>query len=297
MFPARPSTDTVGPLARTLKDAAAVLDAIAGYDPKDAVTAYAVGHVPRSYGASLKRGGLRGARIGVIRQPMDATTDVKSEDYRKVRVVTDNAIADLKTLGAELIDPVTMPDVIDRLTKAFDGNVFETEPAVNEYLSQHPNAPVKTLADILLSGKVAPSRARTLITNIGKSTDDAGYLQVQRNAESLRQTVLTIMADQKLDALVYATIDHQPVLIPPDVMTKIIIDGDKRGNNRRLSPIIGFPALTVPAGFTSDGLPVGLEFMARPFTEAMLFRFGYDYEQQTHRRRSPPFAPPLKNEP
>jgi amidase len=297
MFPARPSTDTVGPIARTVKDAAIVLDVIAGYDPNDPLTAYAVGHIPISYTSELRPDGLKGARIGVIRQPMDAKTNVDSEDYKKVRAVMDKAIDDLKALGAEVIEPVTIPDVIDRVSKSYDGNVFETEPAINDYLAKHANAPVRTLREILLTGKVVPSRARVLMNSVGKSTDDAGYEQVQRIAENTRQVVLTLMADHKLDALVYATFDHQPVLIAPDVMTKPVIDDDRLGNNRQLSSILGFPAMTVPAGFTTDGLPVGIEFMARPFAEAMLFRLGYAYEQGTHHRRPPVSTPALRGEP
>lgn len=297
MFPARPSTDTVGPLARTVKDAATVLDAIAGYDPNDPVTAYAVGYIPRSYTSVLAQDGLKGARIGVIRQPMDARTNVESEDYKKVRAIKDKAISDLKSLGAEVVEPVTIPDVIDRVNKAYNSNLFETEPAINAYLAKHANAPVRTLREILLTGKVVPSRARVLMDSVGKSIDDAGYVQVQRIAESTRQVVLTLMADYKLDALVYATFDHQPVFIAPDVMTKPVIDDDRLGNNRLLSPILGFPAMTVPAGFTTDGLPVGIEFMARPFAEATLFKLGYAYEQGTHHRRPPASTPALRGEP
>jgi Asp-tRNA(Asn)/Glu-tRNA(Gln) amidotransferase A subunit family amidase len=135
------------------------------------------------------------------------------------------------------------------------------------------------------------------MNSVGKSADDTGYVQVQRIVENTRQVVLTLMADHKLDALVYATFDHQPVLIAPDVMTKPVIDDDRLGNNRRLSSILGFPAITVPAGFTTDGLPVGIEFMARPFAEAMLFRLGYAYEQGTHHRRPPALTPALRGEP
>ncbi len=163
MFPARPTTDTLGPITRTVRDAALVLDVIAGYDPNDPVTAYAVGQIPTSYTLTLALDGLRGARIGVIRQPMDARTDVASDDYKKVRGVIDRAIGDLKALGAEVVDPVTIPGVIDRVNKGYDGNVFETESAINNYLAQHANAPVKTLRDILLSGKVVPSRVRALM--------------------------------------------------------------------------------------------------------------------------------------
>jgi len=187
--------------------------------------------------------------------------------------------------------------VIDRLNKAYDGNVFETEPAINHFLAQHVNAPVTTLRDILLSGMVMPSRARVLMNSVGKSTDEAGYAQVQRIAENTRQAVLPLMTDHKLNALVYATFDHQPVLIASDVMTKPVIDDERLGNNRRLSSILGFPSITVPAGFTTDGLPVGIEFMARPFAESLLFRLAYGFEQGTHHRTSPASTPPLRGEP
>ena len=298
MFPARPTTDTVGPITRTVNDAAIVLDVIAGYDPNDPVTAFAVGQIPASYTRSLTLDGLRGARIGVIRQPMDARTDVTSDDYKKVRIVIDRAIGDLKALGAEVVDHVTIPGVIDRVNKAYDGNVFETETAINVFLAQHANAPVKSLRDILLSGKVVPSRVRALMSSVGKSTDDTGYRQVALTERETRQVVFTLMADNKLDALVYTTFDHQPMQIAPDVMTKPVVDDvTGLGNNRRLSPVLGFPALTVPAGFTTDGLPVGIEFMGRPYAEATLFKFGYAYEQKTRHRKPPASTPALRGEP
>jgi molybdenum ABC transporter molybdate-binding protein len=296
MFPAKPTTDTVGPITRSVRDAALVLDAIAGYDSHDRVTAYAVGHIPASYSSALARDGLNKARIGVIRQPLDTKTDTASEDYRKVRAVIDKAILELRELGAELVDPVAIPD-INRINQAYDGNVFETEPAINDYLAEHSTAPARTLSEILLSGKVAPYRARSLINTVGKSTDDPKYAELQRIAEDTRRLVLALMADHKLDALVYATFDHQPALIPPDVMTKDPNEIARLGNNRRLSPILGFPALTVPAGFTSDGLPVGLEFMARPFGESTLFRLGYAYEQGARHRMPPTTTPRLRGEP
>jgi Asp-tRNA(Asn)/Glu-tRNA(Gln) amidotransferase A subunit family amidase len=289
MSPARPTTDTIGPIARTVRDAAILFDAMAGYDSNDPATAYAVGRFPPSYLTSLQRDGLMGAKIGVIRQPMNANTNPETADYKQVRRVIDAAIEELRMLGAEIIDPITIPDVIDRLNQAYDGNVFETEAAMNSYLAGHPNAPFKTLRDILLSGMVVPSRARTLMDTIGKTTDDPGYRQVLRVQDDTRQLVLTRMADLRLDALVYATFDHQPPIIAADVMTRTVVpDATGLGNNRRLSSILQFPAMTVPAGFTSDQLPVGLEFMGRPFAEPLLFKLAYAYEQGTHHRKPPP---------
>jgi amidase len=296
MFPAKPTSDTVGPMTRTVKDAAILLDAIAGYDPNDKVTAYAVGHIPVSYTDALKPDGLKGARLGVIRQPMDQKAQPGSEDYKKVKGVIDKAISDLTKLGAEVVDPVEIPDLIETLNKTYDGNVFETERAVNDFLRQRPNSPVRTLGDILLTGKVLPSRARVLMNTIGKSTNDQGYAQYQQVVEASRQSILSLMADRHLDALVYATFDQQPVFIAPDVMTRPVIDDDRIGSNRKLSPFLGFPALTLPAGFTTDGMPVGIEFMSRPFSEEMLLKFGYVYEQATRNRRPPGLTPALPSE-
>jgi len=297
MLPARPSTDTLGPIARSVRDAALVLDVIAGYDPKDPVTAQSVGQIPKSYTSFLAPDGLKGARVGVIRQPMDPKTDPASPDYRRVKTVIDQAIGTLRTLGAEVVDPVVISDLIERVNKPYDGNVFETEPAINAYLAQHPNAPLKTLRDILLSGKVVPSRVRVLMLSAGRSPEDAAYLPILRSVQETRQLIFSVMADQRLDALVYATFDHPPAEIGSDDMTNPALETTGVGSNRRLSPILGFPAMSVPAGFTPDGLPVGVEFMARPYAEPTLFKFAYAYEQATRHRRPPASTPALRGEP
>ena len=288
MSPARPSTDTVGPITRSVRDAALLLDVIAGYDPKDPVTAAGVGHVPATYTSALRQDGMNGLRIGVIRQPMHSNTDPSSEDYKKVRAVVDRATNELQSLGATIVDPVSIPNVIDRLEKVYDGNVDQTEAAMNAYLASHPGVPFKTLRDILLSGLVVPSRARTLMTTVGRSVDELGYLRLLKLQDETRQIVLALMADQKLNVLMYATFDHQPGIIASDVMTRpVVADTVGLGHNRRLSPILGFPAITVPAGFTSDGMPVGIEFMGRAFDEPLLFGLAFSYEVGTRHRRPP----------
>ena len=297
MMPANPSSDTLGPMARTVKDAAILLEVLAGYDPHDPVTAYATGQVPDSYVAGLAADGLQGTRLGVIREPMDPKTDPESDDYRQVRAVVDRAIADLQALGAVVVDPVVVPNLVS-VQETYVGNNFETEQAMNAYLAEHPDAPIKTVRAILLSGTVTPWRARGLMNVVGKSTDDPGYLRILQARERLRRGVLTVMADHELDALVYATFDHQTTVIAQDALTNADTeDAYARGNNRYLSPVIGFPALTVPAGFTTDGLPVGLEFLGRPFTEAVLLRLGYAYEQGTQRREPPATTPALGDQP
>jgi len=203
----------------------------------------------------------------------------------------DQALADLQALGATVVDSVVI-DSLD-LVRDVDNN-YETEQATNAYLRELPDPPVRTFKEILLSGVVVPSRARAMMNLVNLTTDDSGYLSVLHRRETIRQAVLTAMADHALDVIVYPTFWHPPSLIPDSVIVRARPnDGYAQGDNRGLSPAIGFPALTVPAGFTADGLPVGLEFLARPFTEATLLGYGYAYEQATRHRRPPPTTPAL----
>jgi len=291
MLPANPTQDTMGPMTRTVADAARVLDVIAGYDANDPITAETVGRMPASYQTALRPDALRGARIGVLRIARDTSANnAYAAEYASVRVVMERAIADLRAAGAEVVDSIVLP------TRGRDGvgNDFETEEATNAYLAQHPNAPAKSLQEILLTGAVNPWRARALIGYVGKSTRDAGYLTVIQQRETLRVAVLKTMADHRLTAIVYATYDAPPTPIAADVLTNPRPnDGYSRGDNRGLSPAIGFPALTVPAGFSDNTLPVGLEFLGRPFSEAELLAIGFSYEQRTKHRRAPSTTPAL----
>jgi Asp-tRNA(Asn)/Glu-tRNA(Gln) amidotransferase A subunit family amidase len=229
----------------------------------------------------------------VIREPLDPKADPTSAEFLRARAVIDRALTDLRRLGADVVDVTPIHDLAVRSARMYDDNLYETEAATNAYLAKHPNAPMKSLRDILLSGVVVPGRARTLITTLGHSTAELGYLQLLLAKEELRQNVFARMADQRLDAIAYATFDYPPLRIAADALTRTDVDLTGLGNNRRLSPVIGFPAITVPAGFTSDGLPVGLELMARPFSEPLLLRLAYAYEQGTHHRKPPSSTPAL----
>lgn len=290
MMPANPTQDTMGPITRCVADAAAVLNVIAGYDPGDPITAETVGRLPASYLTTLKPDALRGARIGVLRIARDSAVARAPEEFAKVRLVVEQAIAQLRKLGAEVVDSLVIPTLADRRV----GNDFETEQATDAYLAGHPDAPVKSLKEILLAGKVNPWRARGMMDLVGKRTTDPGYLTVTLQRAALRTAVLKAMADARLDAIVYATYDAPTTPIAEDVLTNPrTADAYGRGDNRGLSPTIGFPALTVPAGFTSDSLPVGLEFLGRPFTEPLLLGYAFAYEQATRHRRPPAGTPAL----
>jgi Asp-tRNA(Asn)/Glu-tRNA(Gln) amidotransferase A subunit family amidase len=318
MLPSNPTQDTMGPMARTVADAARVLNVIAGYDPNDPITAYSVGHIPPSYTDALHPSALRGARIGIVRarrRPPAADSSGAGEaarapasraaaesarrdslardsvEFAKVRVLFDRAAFSLGALGATVVDSI----MIDAGGPRFRNN-FETEEATDRYLAQHPNAPYKTLKEILLAGGVNSQRARALIGLVGHSTRDPGFGTLLQNREALRIEILKIMADQKLDALIYATFDAPPSIIPADILVNpraYSSYGYTRGDNRFLSATLGWPAITVPMGFTSDSLPAGLEFLGRPFSEAKLLAFAYAYEQATKLRRPPRTTPRL----
>jgi hypothetical protein len=117
-----------------------------------------VGHIPKSYGSLLKTDGVRGIRFGVLRQPQDDRTDPDSSDYRAIHRVIEEGLAELKKQGAVLENVPTVPNLPARLNQTYDGNVFETEAAVNAFLSTHTNAPVKSFREILISGKMLPYR-------------------------------------------------------------------------------------------------------------------------------------------
>jgi Asp-tRNA(Asn)/Glu-tRNA(Gln) amidotransferase A subunit family amidase len=282
MMPAAPSRDTIGPIARTVKDAALVLDAIAGYDPNDPITAASYGRTPASYTAFLQPGGLRGMRLGIIRQPMDKNTDINAADYKEVRAMIDRVAGVLKTQGAEIVDPVEIPNLLQSLADSGIGttNVYETEQAIDNYLGQHPDAPVRTFREIIASPLLIEPRRRALIYDVGHLPSEPAFLLQRQTQEALRIQVLKIMADNRLDAFVYATYDHAPARLPRSTP----------GSNRNFAPILGFPALAMPGGFSSEGLPLGFEFLGLPFAEGTLFKAAYDFEQAAKIRRPPPLA-------
>jgi Asp-tRNA(Asn)/Glu-tRNA(Gln) amidotransferase A subunit family amidase len=219
---------------------------------------------------------------------MATDADPRAEDFKQVRAVIDQALRDLADCGAQVIGEVSIPSLNDLLQRSMGS--FEREAAVDKYLADLPSAPVRSLREVILSPQVLPNRRANLLGALGGTTDDPGYLQQLLARSELRQSVLKVMADGGLDALVYATFDHQPALIPDDVLTSPA-PATQPGNNRILSPMVGFPALSVPAGFTPSGLPVGIEFLGRPWSEGLLLRLGYAHERATQRRR-PPFATP-----
>src|SRR5262249_15809710 len=144
-----------------------------------------------------------------------------------------------------------------------------------------------SLREIVASQVVNAKRRDELKRGLGHTTKDAAYLKEMSAREELRLEILRVMADNRLDALIYATYDHPPTPVPLSTPA----------SSRMLAPSLAFPALAVPAGFFADGLPIGIEFLGRPYDEGLLLKAAFDYEQTAKNRRPPPLTPALPQEP
>ena len=285
IIPLNIMADVGGPLARNVADAATLLTVVAGYDPADPITKLSEGHT-HDYTQDLNQHALQGARIGVLRRYIEtATTDPE------IKALTDKAIADLRAQGATVVDPFDIPDY-DKLTEHLGCGSFQTD--VNNWFAQHaPNAPYHSLQEVVDSGLYLPYIDRQMKRNVdptprpnapkGPCLDtwhDKGKI-------AFRNAVLAAMEANHLDVILYPTWSNPPRLVG-DLKSP---GGD---NNQVLSPMTGFPAVTVPMGFTHGNLPAGLQLLGRAFDEGKLIGYAYAYEQATHHRQPPVNFPPLK---
>lgn len=274
--------DIGGPMARTVEDAVRVLEVIAGYDPTDPITRASEGRIPKSYAQFLKKNGLRGARLGVFRRYIDApTTDPE------IKALVEKAIADLKAQGATIVDPFDLPNY-EELTRNIWCNSFHYD--VNNYLaSLGERAKYRSLSAIVESGLYAPyieRRLRDAVRTPAPATPPC--LDVYKDPRSIafREAMLEAMQKERLDAIIYPTWSNPPRRIDD-------LSSPAGDNSQILSPQTGFPAITVPMGFTRGNLPAGLTFLGRLFSEPDLIKYAYSYEQATRHRRPPERFPPL----
>ncbi|HYD54194.1 MAG TPA: amidase family protein [Gemmatimonadaceae bacterium] len=275
--------DVAGPMTRAVADAAAMLQAIAGEDPRDTVTARARGVTIPRYADSLVRDGLRGARIGVLRQAYERPTT----DSQVVRVFQ-RALDDLRARGATVVD-VTI-DSLDARRRLQTGACDPFRRDFEAYLAEHPTAPVRSLEQLVQSRRFHPSiekRLERAMAFTASPDTAAGCAQWAEFRAWLRGAVTTAMDAQRLDALVYPTWSNPPRLIG-DLNTP---HGD---NSQLFSPNTGYPALTVPMGYTRGVLPAGMTFFGRAWSEGTLIRLAYAYEQATKHRRPPALMPALR---
>lgn len=282
IMPFSVTQDEIGPMTRTVEDAARMLEVMAGYDSADPITAFGIGRIPASYRAALDRRALKGARLGLL-------TDVLGTDevHAPVNRVVDEAVAAMTAQGATVVR-VSIPALAD-LTRNLSLMALEFQPSFNRYLaSLGPAAPVKTFAEFMARGEMHPTLKPVLeeYLLVTDGPERPEYDRQLRRRAALRQAIMTVLADHQLDALLYP---HQSRLVVP-------IGDEQADRNGVLSNSTGLPALTFPGGFSAPtatapiGVPVGLELLGPDWSEATLLRLAYAYEQAT-RARKPPRLP------
>ena len=278
--------DIAVPKARTVADAVAVFQTIVGEDPDDPVTAAARGRKPETYASALVADGLRGARIGVLRQAYERETT----DAEMVQVFM-KAVEDLRQAGATIVDPARVEGLEGIRRAQGIGPCMGFKYDINRYLASHGDkVPVKSLAEIVKSGRFHPTVQRRLEQandGVENGPDTPACKAETEYRDQVRAAVLKMMDTQTLDALVYPTWSN-PARLIGDLNTP---HGD---NSQFFSPTTGFPSIQVPMGYTRGVLPAGITFFGRAWSEATLIRLAYSYEQATRHRVPPSNTPPLR---
>ena len=279
--------DTIGPMARTVTDAAIVFDAIVGYDASDPYTAaYEIARAPASYRDQRDAAALDGARLGLVTNALGSDDDPASA---AVNEVVRAAVEAIRGAGAEVVE-VTIPDLMAHI-EATSQYVARTKHDINAFLSERPQAGGRTLQQIVAAGKSHPDL--DLIDAVMEGPDepeqDPDYFRRFAAREAFTREVVNVMAANRLDALVYPSVQvSAPSMEGRKNWTVLTFP-----TNTLIASQTWTPAMSVPAGFTDDGLPVGLEFVAKPYDEPTVFRLGYAFEQATHHRRAPESVPEL----
>jgi Asp-tRNA(Asn)/Glu-tRNA(Gln) amidotransferase A subunit family amidase len=279
---------SLGPMARTVRDLAKLLDVMVGYDPEDPLTARGVGHVPDSFTKFLDKEGLKGARIGILRESMGYDAEPDSEDFEKITEIFNRAVAELKTAGADIVDPIVIPNLKELLAKRA-GSFTDEIDSFSFYFGRSGNPPYKSREEAAQSPDFAKviGRSQQRWTRPADAEKHYEYLLAR---EELTTHVLKVMADHKLDAIVHKAVEHQPTLIKDGVNPPFV---DQKGAPHINTFLVFVPSIVVPAGFTRDNLPAGIAFLGRPYDDGNMIKLAYAYEQATHHRRPPASTTPL----
>lgn len=271
--------DVIGPMCRSVEDATKMLNIMAGYDPNDPITVHSKGKIENDYTKFLVLDGLRGAKVGVLRQLSDDNPDPD------VKQLFEKALFDLDSLGAFIFDPLVIPG-FDTLRLNHWCATFQSD--IEEFLSTNVKSDtLGTLEDIIRIGTTSDytaARLEQFAKNRGRWSNpkiecEDAYTDLLRIR--YREAIEKMMDSLDLDAVVYPTWNNKPARIE-------FFREEYRGDNSQIiAPHTGQPAFTVPMGLTSGNLPAGLQFLGKMFSEPTLIRLAYAYEQGTRHRSSP----------
>jgi amidase len=283
VIPIAHSQDVTGPICRTVADAATVLGAMTGVDPRDPATADSQGHFFKDYRQFLDPHGLRGARIGVYREGVFGITPEGD-------AVAEHAISELSRLGATIVDPADIPNVNDVFDPEFTVLLFEFKADMASYLSELTNTSTRTLADLIAFNDAHADQEMRwfgqeifLLAEQTSGLDDPQYLQALATSKRLMQDGINGVMDRfDLDAIVSLTGSPS--------WTTDLVNGDHfLTASSTPAAVAGYPNVTVPAGFVFDLLPVGINFIGRQWDEPTLIKLASGFEQGTRARHAPGF--------
>ena len=281
--------DIAGPMGRTVEDVARVFNVVAGYDPADPYTEAGRGRAEEDYTAFLDADGVRGARLGVLRALVDP-----EESDGEILALFESAIGDLEALGAEVVDPFEFDVAAELEREGMFCRRFRYDMWV--YLqSLGPAAPMTDVLEVLEDGRYSDYAQGSLRRNEGAPLNvhpsdwDEPCPDYAENGgrQAYLANLVAAMDIEGVDAVIY----------PSWLCVPAHIDrGDEEycgDNSQRVAPATGMPAITVPMGYAYGTLPAGLQILARPYDEGLLFRLAYGYEQATRHRRPPDGFPEI----
>jgi amidase len=286
VVPIAHSQDVTGPMARTVADAATVLGAMTGVDPRDPATADSRGHSHRDYRKFLDPDGLRGARIGVWREGVFGVSP-------EADAVAEAAIGDLSRLGATVVDPADIPNVADVFDPEFTVLLYEFKADIAAYLAELGNTSMRTLADLIAFNEANAERELRwfgqeifLLAEATGGLDDPAYKEALATSQRVAREGIDSTLDRfDLDAIFSLTGS------PP--WTTDLVNGDHfLTSSSTPSAVSGYPNITVPAGYAFGELAVGVNFIGRRWSEPTLLKLAAGFEHGTRHRHAPRFLPP-----
>jgi amidase len=289
VIPISHTQDTVGPHARTVADAAAMLSALVGVDPRDPATAASLGKFSTDYTQFLDANGLHGARIGVFR---NTTTGYS----RETDAIFEDSLKVMQDAGAILVDPADVPTIEELNADPAEIIVliYEFKRDLNAYLATRTGVPVHTLADIIAFNNAHASQElqyfgqELMELAEGDIFGEQDYIDALARGKRLAgaQGIDAILAEKNLDALVAPT--------GSPAWTTDLVNGDHfTGASSSASAVAGYPIVNVLGGYSFGVLPVGISFMGTAFSEAKLIKLAYSFEQHAPKRKAPTFIPTL----
>ena len=281
IVPLSSSRDIGGPLARSTRDLAVMLDATVGYDPLDTQTTESFGKIPESYLEALSPVDLKELRVGVLRGWFGDQKENKSTNQK-----IENILSSLEDRGASVVN-LSSPTLNKLKSKveapsAYFVDNYDLIKDLNAYLAQYPALKARAFADLADDPRLEPQVAQLWKSYLTPHFQDREiYLEQQESAKVIRQQLLALLNEHQIDVLVYPTATEEAVPV-----------GREQSHfNCKLSAATGLPAISVPAGFGNEGLPVAIEFLAEPWAEQKLLNLAYTIEQVSPTRRLPGHTP------